>query len=237
MEFRCAALRGPRRGPTTLGWPESRAAPGAFERRASDLFFSLRFLFIVLKKPTRAELSDAPLRMAHARRGMLLALALAASAAAHTPPRRAVLRGAAAVAAGCLLPRGGPAIADRGKDLYSTDKVSGGVGTRVQDAALPQFDASGALVDGTEIYEEVAYRTVRSGDAASCRILKSWVDTDGGGLRDPVTGTTATLLSMSATPTSLAAIADLGRPEQLAVVQDLRLEQRLVAADLVRRLR
>ena len=102
--------------------------------------------------------------------------------------RRLALSTAAALSAATLRPR--RAAADRGKDLYTSDgallQSDGGV---VQDALLPQFDSSGALIVGNGYSEETAYRTVRSGPA-SVEVLKGWVSTDAGGLRDPVTDAT-----------------------------------------------
>mmetsp|Transcript_41977 Transcript_41977/g.132623 ORF Transcript_41977/g.132623 Transcript_41977/m.132623 type:complete len:250 (+) Transcript_41977:52-801(+) len=145
--------------------------------------------------------------------------------------RRLALSTAAALSAATLRPR--RAAADRGKDLYTSDgallQSGGGV---VQDALLPQFDSSGALIVGNGYSEETAYRTVRSGPA-SVEVLKGWVSTDAGGLRDPVTGSAASLVRMSALPTGASSIAELGKPEQLQLVSSLGLEAGLAKADLV----
>jgi len=156
-------------------------------------------------------------------------LLLLAGASAHSIARRAVLCGLAS--AGCLLPYS--AQADRGKDLYTSDRaVLSGGGAFAQDVNVPKFDENGALLDSNGYSDVVAYRTVSSG-SASVEVLQNWAATDGGGLRDPVTGTTASVLSLSAAPTKLASIADLGRPEQLSLVSALSLEKRLAVADLV----
>jgi len=145
--------------------------------------------------------------------------------------RRLALPTAAALSAATLRPR--RAAADRGKDLYTSDgallQSGGGV---VQDALLPQFDSSGALIVGNGYSEETAYRTVRSGPA-SVEVLKGWVSTDAGGLRDPVTGSAASLVRMSALPTGASSIIELGKPEQLPLVSSLGLEAGLAKADLV----
>ena len=149
--------------------------------------------------------------------------------------RRLALSTAAALSAATLRPR--RAAADRGKDLYTSDgallQSGGGV---VQDALLPQFDSSGALIVGNGYSEETAYRTVRSGPA-SVEVLKGWVSTDAGGLRDPVTGSAASLVRMSALPTGASSIAELGKPEQLQLVSSLGLEAGLAKATLPRRFR
>lgn len=97
---------------------------------------------------------------------------------------------------------------------------------------MPKFDENGALIDGNGYSDVTEYREVASG-GASVQVLKNWVPTDGGGLRDPVIGTVASQLSLRSSPTTLTSIADLGRPEQLSLVSALGLEEELVRADLV----
>jgi hypothetical protein len=166
----------------------------------------------------------------------IISILLAQSVAVpHVPTgRRAILRGAAAVSAGCLLPGNQrTASADRGKDLFTTDgAILSGGGALAQEVVVPKFDENGALIDGNGYSDVTEYREVASG-GASVQVLKNWVPTDGGGLRDPVIGTVASQLSLRSAPTALASIADLGRPEQLSLVSALNLEQELVRADLV----
>ena len=171
----------------------------------------------------------------------LRVLLLLAGVGASTLVRRSLLRGAAAVSAGCLLPGWRPALADRGKDLYISDRaiLSGG-GALAQEVNVPVFDENGALIEANGYTDEVSYRTISSG-SASVEVLQNWVATDGGGWRDPgvlappflypslplsfstlhllgsVIGTTASVLGLSAAPTKLTSIADLGRYGSLVV--------------------
>jgi hypothetical protein len=167
--------------------------------------------------------------------GVLSILLVQAVAVHHVPSgRRALLRGAAVASAGCLLPAlPRSARADRGKDLFETDgAILSGGGSRAEQVVVPKFDENGALIDGNGYGDVTEYREVASG-GASVQVLKNWVTTDGGGLKDPVTGTVASQLRLQSSPTTLASITDLGRPEQLSLVSDLSLEEELKKADLV----
>lgn len=119
------------------------------------------------------------------------------------------------------------------KDLYKTDQevISGG-GSYAENAALPVFDADGSLVDGNGYSDTVTKRTVRQGKA-SVKVLKAWVPSNGNGLADPVTGSTANALTFTTAPSSLDSITDAGRPENLKLVGVLSLEEELVRADMV----
>ena len=64
-------------------------------------------------------------------------------------------------------------------------------------------------------------------------MLKAWEKLPDGGLADPVTGTTAKVLSFVSRPTDLGSIADAGKPENLKLVRTLGLEAELERADLV----
>ena len=143
--------------------------------------------------------------------------------------RRTLLRGLSSAAS--LLPAA--ALADRGKDLFTTDgQILSGGDKFAETVVVPQFDENGALVDGNGYSEEIQYRAV-SADGASVQVIKSWVGTEGGGLKDPVTGTTASQLVLKSLPTKLNSIADLGRPEQVPLIKAFELEADLEKADLV----
>lgn len=119
------------------------------------------------------------------------------------------------------------------KDLYKSDRslLSGG-GSLAEDAALPVFDADGSIIDASGYSEKVTKIPVKQGPA-SVQLLKAWQTRPDGGLADPVTGTTAKVLSLGSRPTDLSSIADAGRPENVKLVRTLGLEAELERADLV----
>ena len=148
------------------------------------------------------------------------ASALRVSLPEHGPAgRRRALLTAGAAAAGATLLVGPPraALADRGKDLYTSDQevLSGVRGKDFGESqvdVLPEFDADGKLVVRNGVVEDTQYRTVKSGPAA-VRMLRNW-EQAGDGLNDPVTGSAAELFRIASYDTSLKSIADLGPPER-----------------------
>jgi hypothetical protein len=119
------------------------------------------------------------------------------------------------------------------KDLYKSDRslLSGG-GTLAEDATLPVFDEDGSIIDDSGYSTKVLKTTVRQG-AASVQVLKAWEKLPDGGLKDPVTGTTAKSISFVAHQTDFGSIADAGKPENVKLVRTLGLEAELERADLV----
>lgn len=162
--------------------------------------------------------------------GLLTLGALVGPAPARTATRRLLLGAAAAHA---FSPRAARAYkGDR--DLYKKDSANGvlsGGGSRAEDVALPQFGTDGKLLDDTAT--TATFASARTGTSGSVQLPSSWVRAADGGLADPVTGTTASALRLSACATSLKSISDLGRPEQVPLVRALELEPALEAADLV----
>ena len=129
------------------------------------------------------------------------------------------------------------AVADRGKDLYQSDKavLSGGgvVNEALGDAsALPKFDADGRVIDANGYSEEATTRALTQGKAF-VQVSKAWVQNEDGSLSDPVTGSAASALTMTARPSPLGSISEAGKPEALSLVDALGLEKELERADLV----
>jgi hypothetical protein len=125
------------------------------------------------------------------------------------------------------------ATADRGKDLYQSDRalLSGG-GSLNENAALPVFDDDGRIVDANGYEEQTTTQALRQGKA-SVQVLKGWVQTSDGALADPVTGSTASTLTMTSKPSPLDSITEAGKPERIKLVSAFGLEAELKFADLV----
>ena len=166
---------------------------------------------------------------------LLLVLAPAASFAALAPPglagrqrgaalcqtasgsidRRDALRLAAAAAAGTGLLRVGPTWAEDPADN------------------LPQYDEDGKMISAAGYSEETLFRTLEGGTGGSVQILGSWSQKPDGSWFDPVLGSSASSVRMSAKATELKETTMLGRPEKISLVPALGLDQELTRADLV----
>ncbi len=169
---------------------------------------------------------------------LVLPLARAASLVPSTPraprataPLRCDRRHVSELLAGAFLLTPAAACA---KELYATDGnvLSGGDGRLRESVDMPTFGEDGSLIDSKDIALESSTRAVRVG-ATSVLLPSNWVQGEGGSLRDPVTGSTASAVRIGSVPTELAAISELGRPEQLDLVGALGLERALARADLV----
>lgn len=125
------------------------------------------------------------------------------------------------------------AVADRGKDLYESDRslLSGGT-TINENVALPEYDSEGRMVNIKGYEETTTTRSVASGKA-SVKVLKQWVQSSDGAWSDPVTGSTASSISFTSNPSSFSSITDAGKPERLSLVSALGLPSELVKADMV----
>ena len=127
------------------------------------------------------------------------------------------------------------AFADRGKDLYTSDTALLSKGGAINEAAAdanPVYDEEGKLVDAKEVELETSTRALSEGKA-SVQVLKGWKQSEDGAWVDPVTGSTATSLTMTAMPSSFATITDAGKPETISLVKAFGLESELKRADMV----
>jgi len=124
-------------------------------------------------------------------------------------------------------------VADRGKDLYESDRsiLSGG-GEINTNVALPEYDSEGRMIDAKGYEEETTMRVLQQGKA-SVQVLKTWTQSADGTLADPVTGSTASSLTMNAKPSPLSSITDAGKPETISLVSAFGLEPELKRADMV----
>ena len=125
------------------------------------------------------------------------------------------------------------AVADRGKDLYESDRKLLSGGTQInENVALPEYDEEGRIVNAQGYAEIVATRRVGEGKA-SVEMLKQWVQSADGAWADPVTGSAASSLRFTSKPSSLSSITDAGKPERLKLVDVLGLAPELTRADMV----
>ena len=71
-------------------------------------------------------------------------------------------------------------VADRGKDLYESDRsiLSGG-GEINTNVALPEYDSEGRMIDAKGYEEETTMRVLQQGKA-SVQVLKTWTQSADG---------------------------------------------------------
>ena len=79
---------------------------------------------------------------------------------------------------------------------------------------LPEYDAEGKPVNLQGYLEDVAFRTVKVGPTTA-NLLRDWKWEPEGGLVDPVQGSTATLLQLRSSDSTLTKVEDLGKPENV----------------------
>ena len=125
------------------------------------------------------------------------------------------------------------AVADRGKDLYQKDgSILSGGGEMNTGFSNPEYDEEGKLIVGKGYEVESTTKKFEQGKA-SVEVIKNWVQSPDGAWADPVTGSTASALKMSAAPSEYGSITDAGKPERIQLVPALGLEKELVRADMV----